>query len=149
MDWTRPTAIVFGNEKDGVSAAALEAADRSVVIPMSGFAQSVNISVAAAVVLYEAREARVRAQGFHASLTPQQQRVLTAIMLLRCRVRTPPLCSAALLKSLLCTLRLASCVHVRPLSYRGGKTALASHAAARRLRMQSCCSPATCTLPIS
>lgn len=87
IDWTRPTAIVFGNEKDGVSAAALAAADRSVVIPMSGFAQSVNISVAAAVVLYEAREARMRAQGRHASLTPAQQRVLTAIMMMRSQAR--------------------------------------------------------------
>ena len=83
VDWTKPTAIVFGNEKDGVSQEMLDAADQAVIIPMSGFAQSFNVSVAAAITLHEARESRLRTQGFHASLSEQQQQVLTAVMMLR------------------------------------------------------------------
>lgn len=45
------TAIVFGNERDGVSPRMLELADRQMVLPMLGFTQSFNISVAAALAL--------------------------------------------------------------------------------------------------
>lgn len=55
-----PLALVFGNEKQGVSAAARAACDGAFIIPMAGFAQSLNISVAAAVSLYSvARRARL------------------------------------------------------------------------------------------
>jgi tRNA C32,U32 (ribose-2'-O)-methylase TrmJ len=87
VNWTKPTAVVFGNEKHGVSQALIDAADHKVVIPMSGFAQSFNVSVAAAIVLYEAKQQRIREQGFHGTLTEGQQRVLTAIMMLRQQVR--------------------------------------------------------------
>ncbi|MCM2283089.1 MAG: RNA methyltransferase, partial [Bdellovibrionaceae bacterium] len=48
VDWSQPSAIVFGNEKDGVSQRLLELADQRIIIPMLGFVQSFNISVAAA-----------------------------------------------------------------------------------------------------
>ncbi len=48
-----PLAIVFGNESSGVSPEALKAADLSVSIPVHGGAESLNVSAAAAVVLYE------------------------------------------------------------------------------------------------
>lgn len=54
-----PIALVFGNEKQGVSPAARGLCDGAYIIPMAGFAQSLNISVAAAVSLYSvARRAR-------------------------------------------------------------------------------------------
>jgi tRNA (guanosine-2'-O-)-methyltransferase len=49
----RPVAVVMGTEWQGVSDRMLEAADLHVAIPMHGFAESLNISVAAAVVIHE------------------------------------------------------------------------------------------------
>ena len=61
LDYTRPTAFVLGAELDGVSAAARAAADAQVFIPMHGFAESLNVSVAAAVLLFEAQRQRLAA----------------------------------------------------------------------------------------
>jgi tRNA (guanosine-2'-O-)-methyltransferase len=46
-------AVVFGTEKDGISQTVHEMADEFVVIPMHGFTESYNISVSAAITLYE------------------------------------------------------------------------------------------------
>jgi tRNA (guanosine-2'-O-)-methyltransferase len=46
-------ALVFGNEQSGASERLLGACDGSCTIPMRGFAQSLNVSVAAALALYE------------------------------------------------------------------------------------------------
>lgn len=54
IDFTGPSAIVLGNEMRGLTDAALEGADRIVTIPMVGMIRSLNISVACAVLLYEA-----------------------------------------------------------------------------------------------
>jgi tRNA (guanosine-2'-O-)-methyltransferase len=62
LDLTQKTAIVFGNEHRGVSKEAEQVADEKFVIPMYGMVQSLNVSVAAAVVLYEAlRQRRIKA----------------------------------------------------------------------------------------
>jgi len=53
--FTDPTALVFGNELDGVSAEMADAADVVLGIPMMGFAQSLNISVAVGICLADAR----------------------------------------------------------------------------------------------
>ena len=45
-------ALVFGNEHDGASAALLSACDGRCSVPMRGFSQSLNVSVAAAIALY-------------------------------------------------------------------------------------------------
>ncbi len=58
LDLTAPTALVFGNEQRGVSEEAIEGADGTVIIPMMGMVQSLNISVACAVTLYEALRQR-------------------------------------------------------------------------------------------
>ncbi len=58
IDYTRPTAIVVGAELIGVSEKALRQADQSVIIPMNGMVQSLNVSVAAALILFEARRQR-------------------------------------------------------------------------------------------
>jgi tRNA (guanosine-2'-O-)-methyltransferase len=59
FDWTKPSAIVVGNEQSGVSPEFLESADGIVAIPMRGFVQSLNVSVAAAVVMEEALRQRL------------------------------------------------------------------------------------------
>ncbi|WP_133408231.1 tRNA (guanosine(18)-2'-O)-methyltransferase TrmH [Parashewanella tropica] len=61
IDYTKPTAIVLGHEKDGVSAEALALADKQVIIPMVGMVQSLNVSVAAALMLFEAKHQREQA----------------------------------------------------------------------------------------
>ena len=62
LDLSRPSALVFGNEHRGVSGEAAEMADGKFHIPMMGMIQSLNVSVAAAVTLYEAHRQR-RAAG--------------------------------------------------------------------------------------
>lgn len=59
IDLTQKIALVFGNEKRGVSAEAEKFADETFYIPMRGMIQSLNVSVAAAVTLYEAQRQRV------------------------------------------------------------------------------------------
>lgn len=61
IDYTRPTAILLGAEKDGVSDEAAALADQHIIIPMLGMVQSLNVSVAAAIVLYEAQRQREEA----------------------------------------------------------------------------------------
>ncbi len=60
IDMTTPCAIVVGNEHRGVSQEASELADECVYIPMAGMVQSLNVSVAAAVILYEAFRQRMK-----------------------------------------------------------------------------------------
>jgi len=61
-DLTAPVAIVFGNEMRGISDDARTGADSLLAIPMMGMVESLNISVACAVTLYEALRQR-RAAG--------------------------------------------------------------------------------------
>ena len=58
LDYTRPTALLVGTELFGVSEAALAESDQQVMIPMLGVTQSLNVSVACAIVLYEAMRQR-------------------------------------------------------------------------------------------
>ena len=58
VDYTKPTLIVVGNEVHGVSEEVLEYADTKIIIPMYGMAQSLNVSVATGVILYEAQRQR-------------------------------------------------------------------------------------------
>lgn len=53
LDISKPTALVFGTELDGVTDQVMEQADTFVKIPMSGFSESFNISVSAAICLYD------------------------------------------------------------------------------------------------
>jgi tRNA (guanosine-2'-O-)-methyltransferase len=63
-DLTAPTAIVLGNEHRGISDEAAKLSDGLLYIPMMGMAESVNVSVAAAVTLFEALRQR-RAKGMY------------------------------------------------------------------------------------
>ncbi len=59
FDLTKPTAFVFGNEHAGVTDEAASLADATVYIPMMGMIQSLNVSVACAVTIYEALRQRM------------------------------------------------------------------------------------------
>jgi tRNA (guanosine-2'-O-)-methyltransferase len=83
IDFTRPTALVLGNEKDGVSPEMIAAADHRVLLPMVGFVQSYNISVAGALCFYQIYVDRLRRQGFHGDLNERQKQVLKAYYCLR------------------------------------------------------------------
>ncbi len=67
VDLTRPSLVLFGQEKDGLSPAALESSDRRIQIPMAGFVASLNVSVAAALILFEAKRQREDAGLFDRS----------------------------------------------------------------------------------
>jgi tRNA (guanosine-2'-O-)-methyltransferase len=58
VDFTQPTALLLGSELLGVSARAAALADTHIRIPMRGLVESLNVSVAAAVILYEAERQR-------------------------------------------------------------------------------------------
>ena len=51
FDITKPSALFFGTEKDGLSPEILEKADGFLKIPMVGFTESLNISVSAAIII--------------------------------------------------------------------------------------------------
>lgn len=60
LDLTKRTAIVVGNEHRGVSEEAANFADGVFLIPQFGMVQSLNVSVATAVILYEAMRQRIK-----------------------------------------------------------------------------------------
>ncbi|MFT4302276.1 MAG: TrmH family RNA methyltransferase [Desulfovibrio sp.] len=66
-DFTKPTAIIMGNEHSGVEQDLLEQADGELYIPMYGMIQSFNVSVAAAIILSEAARQRGDAGMYDAS----------------------------------------------------------------------------------
>jgi tRNA (guanosine-2'-O-)-methyltransferase len=61
VDYTQPTAILLGAEKVGVSPEAASRVDGFILIPMVGAVASLNVSVAAALILYEAQRQRAAA----------------------------------------------------------------------------------------
>jgi RNA methyltransferase, TrmH family len=61
VNLSRPTAVLFGNESKGLPDEAVAMADRSVRVPISGRAESLNLAAAATLVLFEA--ARQRSGG--------------------------------------------------------------------------------------
>ncbi len=63
VDLTQPIAIVIGNEKDGVSEALAKKATLNLKLPMVGFVQSFNVSVAAALLMYESFRQRAKKAG--------------------------------------------------------------------------------------
>ena len=53
LDLSTPTALIMGSEEDGVAPALMNEADASAKIPMKGKIESLNVSVAAGVAIYE------------------------------------------------------------------------------------------------
>lgn len=58
VDYTRPTALLLGNEDMGLTPEALAGADERITIRMMGMGTSLNVSVAAALILFEAQRQR-------------------------------------------------------------------------------------------
>jgi TrmH family RNA methyltransferase len=58
VDWQGPSALILGPESEGLSAAEIASADEAVRIPMQGLAESLNVAVAAGILLYEAARQR-------------------------------------------------------------------------------------------
>ena len=76
----KPIALVMGTELSGVSEIARKISDGTVMIPMSGFTQSFNVSVATACLLYRITERRREVVG-QGDLSPQeQQKILQSWM---------------------------------------------------------------------
>ena len=73
VDFTRPTAVMMGAELDGVSPEGLALADAHVVIPMLGMVHSLNVSVATALLLYEAQRQRAAAGMYDASRLDEEE----------------------------------------------------------------------------
>jgi tRNA (guanosine-2'-O-)-methyltransferase len=72
VDYTKPCAILLGTEKFGISDEAAELADQHIMIPMRGMVESLNVSVAAALILYELERQRTEAGLYNkSSYTPQ------------------------------------------------------------------------------
>jgi tRNA (guanosine-2'-O-)-methyltransferase len=65
IDFTGSVALVFGNEHDGVSAETIALSDGNFIIPQLGFIQSLNISVACAVSIYEAHRQKMAAGHYN------------------------------------------------------------------------------------
>jgi len=82
LDYAKPTAVVFGNEKEGLTPEALALADVRIKIPMFGMAQSLNLSVSAGIILYEAVRQRSGRGFFETSrLSPAEFREMLAAWL--------------------------------------------------------------------
>lgn len=58
VDWRKSSAIIVGRESSGLSPEEVAAADASVRIPMHGAAESLNVAVAAGIILFEAARQR-------------------------------------------------------------------------------------------
>jgi len=79
MDFTKPIALVFGNEQKGCSEDMIKACDGSIYIPQMGMVKSLNISVACAVILYEAFRQKLAAGHYDTpGLTPEEIAALRA-----------------------------------------------------------------------
>jgi len=68
LDMTEKVALLFGNEHDGLTKEALSYADGNFIIPQYGMVNSLNISVACAVTLYEAARQRTASEMYSKEL---------------------------------------------------------------------------------
>ena len=73
VDLTHPVALMVGAELDGLSGEGLALADETVVIPMAGMVRSLNVSVATALLLFEAFRQRQAAGMYEESRLPDQE----------------------------------------------------------------------------
>jgi len=73
VDYTKPTLIVMGNEREGVSAEMIAEATDVIVIPMQGMIQSLNVSVATALILYEAQRQREDAKLYDTAQLKEEE----------------------------------------------------------------------------
>jgi len=77
IDFTEPIALVFGNERFGVSDDIRSLADGDFIIPQMGIIKSLNISVACAVTLYEAfRQKKIAGHYAHPKFLGKELEIL-------------------------------------------------------------------------
>lgn len=76
IDYTKPTAIILGGEKHGISSHALSLADQDIIIPMVGMVQSLNVSVASALILFEAQRQRQLAGMYDRDVSALSENVI-------------------------------------------------------------------------
>jgi len=76
IDFARRIALVFGGEHAGLSDDWLASCDGRYQVPMPGFSQSLNVSVAAAISIYVAATARRQALGAPTDLSPEEVEAL-------------------------------------------------------------------------
>jgi len=72
IDFTKKVAVVVGNEHRGISEEAVKYSDKLFYIPMYGMIQSLNVSVATAIVLYEALRQRKSAGLYDNSINEKK-----------------------------------------------------------------------------
>jgi tRNA (guanosine-2'-O-)-methyltransferase len=91
LDFTTRTALVLGNERDGIPKNVAASCDGSFVIPLYGLSQSLNLSVAAALSLGWAVECRRRAWGEPGDLDAEEKMELRKRFYLKAaRDKVPP-----------------------------------------------------------
>lgn len=73
IDYTKPTAIVMGTELDGISDETAEIVDKHIIVPMHGMVASLNVSVASAVILFEAQKQRVEVGMYKKRSMPDER----------------------------------------------------------------------------
>jgi tRNA (guanosine-2'-O-)-methyltransferase len=83
IDFSKPTALVLGNEKEGISLEMQKLADHTVILPMTGFVQSYNISVAAALSFYHMHMDRNQRLQQSGDCTELEKQILKAVYALR------------------------------------------------------------------
>jgi len=74
VDFTQPIAIIMGSEGQGVAPELLRAVDHIVVIPQAGEMDSLNVSVAAGILLYEAQRQRFKKNAEDTPSMPKNKR---------------------------------------------------------------------------
>ena len=73
LDLTEKVAILMGNENRGLSEEIIKNCDKLIYIPMRGMIQSLNVSVATAVILYEAQRQRTLKGMYEKSELPKNE----------------------------------------------------------------------------
>ena len=71
IDWTQPSVIIAGNEHTGISKETQNLSTKNLYIPMNGIVESLNVSVAVAVTLYEASRQRKLAGKYPNDIDPR------------------------------------------------------------------------------
>ena len=83
VDLTGKVALVFGNERDGVAETTRDLVDGSIGIAMEGFVESLNVSVAASIVLHEAHRQRVERYSSNGNLSSSDRDRIRAVWYLK------------------------------------------------------------------